>query len=209
MISDLNAFLGTPTGQAWQADYAATGKHITIRPSRPIWTRVTASPGRGRRAGGRQLCERRPAGSEWICANRSQPRSRQRFRHLYNPSYTQTYNAQGGGTATDPPGGVLGHEMIHSLHNGQGNNLAGFSQPSPYITPKKNRKPSVATDMKATRLPRAAFWGTIIFRGVPIMAHRKLLIRTQTETGITEVGIRVARGRIHQPLPAGGGAPNH
>ena len=58
------------------------------------------------------------------------------------------------------------------------------------MTPKKNRKPSVATDMKGTRLPRAAFWGTINFRGVPIMAHRKLPIRTQTETGITEVGIQ-------------------
>ena len=46
VISDLNAFLGTPTGKAWQADYAATGKHITIRPSPPTWTRVTASPGR-------------------------------------------------------------------------------------------------------------------------------------------------------------------
>jgi hypothetical protein len=40
----------------------------------------------------------------------------------YNPSYTQQYTGEDGNTYTQQPNEVLGHEMIHSLHNAQGEN---------------------------------------------------------------------------------------
>jgi hypothetical protein len=49
----------------------------------------------------------------------------------YNPSYSQTYTGEDGNTYTQEPNEVLGHEMIHGLHNAQGENRRNFPDNSP------------------------------------------------------------------------------
>jgi len=117
-IADLDTFLGTPTGKRWADAYAKTGKHITIVPI-PAGTQqnngftIAADNGAYPKADGTH-----GDGSDSTIQ--------------YNPSDTSEYTAADGTTQTQPPYQTLGHEMIHGLHNGQGNNLAGNTQPSPY-----------------------------------------------------------------------------
>jgi uncharacterized Zn-binding protein involved in type VI secretion len=117
-IHDLNTFLATPTGQRWAKAYAATGRNITITPI-PAGTQqnngFTIAGGRG--------AYPNADGTHGSGADST---------IQYNPSDTSEYTAADGTTQTQPPYQTLGHEMIHSLHNGQGNNLAGNTQPSPY-----------------------------------------------------------------------------
>ncbi len=108
VISDLNAFLGTPTGKAWQADYAATGKHITIRP-------IPADMDQGN---GFAWSGGEPADGNYANGGQQDPNGFARTDRshgpgsdsviLYNPSYTQTYNAQGGERRQILPGACWG-----------------------------------------------------------------------------------------------------
>lgn len=47
----------------------------------------------------------------------------------YNPSLSMEYSAEDGSTQTMPPEQILGHELIHANHNGQGANMANFIDP--------------------------------------------------------------------------------
>jgi uncharacterized Zn-binding protein involved in type VI secretion len=117
-IADLNTFLATPTGKRWLAAYEKTGKHITIKPIPPGTQQnngFTHAESKGAYA---KKDGTHGDGSDSTI--------------LYNPSDTSEYKAADGTTQTMPPDQTLGHEMIHGLHNGQGNNLAGNKQPSPY-----------------------------------------------------------------------------
>ncbi len=118
VMRDLTAFLSTPTGQRWLAAYQATGHHITIAPIPSTlaqnngWTTPTdqnaahpAPYGSG-------------AGSDSVIN--------------YNPSMSMQYTAVDGSTQTAQPNEVLGHEMIHGLHNAEGDNLQNNVQPSPF-----------------------------------------------------------------------------
>lgn len=117
-IQDLNSFLSLPTGQRWAAAYAKTGKHITIKPipaGKQQNNGFTIAGGKGAYAN--------TDGSHGDGADST---------ILYNPSDTSEYTAADGSTQSQPPYQTLGHEMIHGLHNGQGNNLAKNTQPSPF-----------------------------------------------------------------------------
>ena len=50
----------------------------------------------------------------------------------YNPSATSEYTGEDGNTYTMEPNETLGHEMIHAVHQGQGNDLMNEGKPSPY-----------------------------------------------------------------------------
>jgi len=117
-VKDLDTFLKTPTGQRWAKAYSATGKNITIVPIPPGTQQnngftIAANNDAYPKADGSH-----GAGSDSTIQ--------------YNPSDTSEYTGADGTTQTQPPYQTLGHEMIHSLHNAQGNNLAGNTQPSPY-----------------------------------------------------------------------------
>jgi len=117
-VADLDTFMNTPTGQRWEKAYANTGKNLTITPIPPGTQQnngftIAADNNAYPKADGT-----RGSGSDSTIQ--------------YNPSDTSEYTAADGSTQTQPPYQTLGHEMIHSLHNGQGNNLAANNQPPPY-----------------------------------------------------------------------------
>jgi uncharacterized Zn-binding protein involved in type VI secretion len=113
VVADLDRFLATPTGTLWNAAYAATGKHLTIRPMAA--TGQQDNGGTARVSPNDALVKVNPDGSETPGAGSDSIIT-------YNPSYSQQYTGEDGNTYTQPPHEILGHEMIHSLHNGQGEN---------------------------------------------------------------------------------------
>jgi uncharacterized Zn-binding protein involved in type VI secretion len=117
-IADLDTFLATDTGKRWAKAYAKTGKHITIKPIPPGTQQNNGFTHAESKGAYPKSDGSHGDGSDSTI--------------LYNPSDTSEYTAADGGTETQPPYQTLGHEMIHGLHNGQGNNLAGNKQPSPY-----------------------------------------------------------------------------
>ena len=117
-IRDLNTFLSLPTGKRWDAAYKATGRHITITPIPP-----GTQQNNGFTIAGGDGAYPKADGSHGDGADST---------ILYNPSDTSEYTAANGTTETQPPYQTLGHEMIHGLHNGQGNNLAANTQPAPF-----------------------------------------------------------------------------
>ena len=118
VIQDLNKFLATPTGQRWATAYAATGRHITIAPIPP-----GTDQNNGYTTAGGNGAYPKADGSHGDGADSV---------INYNPSRTVQYTAADGSTETKQGDQTLGHEMIHGLHNGQGDNLAGNTQPSPF-----------------------------------------------------------------------------
>lgn len=117
-IQDLNTFLSTPTGQRWADAYSKTGRNITITPIPP-----GTQQNNGFTIAGGNGAYPNADGSLGAGADST---------IQYNPSDTSEYTAADGSTETQPPYQTLGHEMIHALHNGQGNNLAGNTQSSPF-----------------------------------------------------------------------------
>jgi uncharacterized Zn-binding protein involved in type VI secretion len=115
---DLDKFLGTPTGQRWSKAYAATGRNITIKPIPP-----GTQQNNGFTIAGGEGAYPNKDGSHGAGADST---------ILYNPSDTSEYTGADGTTQPGPPYQTLGHEMIHGLHNGQGNNLVDKTQPAPY-----------------------------------------------------------------------------
>ncbi len=116
--ADLDKFLGTRTGKKWAEAYAKTGKHITIQP---------IPAGKDQSNGFTKAKDKNAYAKKDGTHGDGSDSTIQ-----YNPSDTSYYKAADGSTQTMPPDQTLGHEMIHGLHNGQGNNLAGNKQPSPY-----------------------------------------------------------------------------
>jgi hypothetical protein len=116
--ADLAKFFSTPTGQRWLQAFGTSGRKITITPIPPGTQQnngftIASGSGAYPKADGSH-----GSGSDSTIQ--------------YNPSDTSEYTAADGSTVTQPPYQTLGHEMIHGLHNAQGNNLAGNSQPSPF-----------------------------------------------------------------------------
>jgi uncharacterized Zn-binding protein involved in type VI secretion len=122
VVADLNRFLSTPAGVDWAAAYAATGRNITIRPiaageqqDNGGCTRV--SPNDALIHVAADGTETPGAGSDSIID--------------YNPSYTSHYTGEDGQTYDSPPHETLGHEMIHGLHNGEGENRRNLADTQP------------------------------------------------------------------------------
>ncbi len=118
VVSDLNKFLATPTGQRWSDAYAKTGRHITVQP---------IDAGTDQNNGYTQAADNgaypKADGSHGDGSDST---------ISYNASRTSEYTAADGSTQTKQGDDTLGHEMIHGLHNGQGDNLAANTQPSPF-----------------------------------------------------------------------------
>jgi uncharacterized Zn-binding protein involved in type VI secretion len=128
VIRDLNTFLSSATGQNWQSAYSSTGRHVTISP-------IPASMDQGNSytwsgppdATGNYTSGADPNGSVQRDAsgNITGPGSGADSTVLYNPSRTPHYHADDGSYQEKSPDTVLGHELTHALHNGQGTGLNG------------------------------------------------------------------------------------
>jgi uncharacterized Zn-binding protein involved in type VI secretion len=116
--ADLAKFFATPTGQRWLVAFGSTGRTITITPIPP-----GTQQNNGFTIAGGAGAYPKADGSHGDGADST---------IQYNPSDTSEYTAADGTTVTQPPYQTLGHEMIHGLHNAQGNNLAGNAQASPF-----------------------------------------------------------------------------
>jgi uncharacterized Zn-binding protein involved in type VI secretion len=122
VVADLNRFLSTPTGQRWAEAYNTTGRHITIR---------AIPPGEQQNNGGTTrvspndaLIHVNPDGTESRGAGSNSIIT-------YNPSYTGYYRGEDGNTYESAPYETLGHEMIHSLHNANGENRRDIPDTQP------------------------------------------------------------------------------
>ncbi len=115
-IQDLNTFLATDTGQAWQEAYEATGRNITIRPISPgdDFDNASATRVHGRDALIRDDGTAGP-GSDTIVE--------------YNPSESGRYRGEDGELHDSDSSDTLAHELIHGLHNGEGMNRRELPDP--------------------------------------------------------------------------------
>ncbi len=99
--------------------------------------------------------------------------------------------------------------MIHSLHNGQGNNLAGFSQPSPYDTEEESQTIG-CNGHERDPVTESSFLGD---NHLPGRAdHGASEITYQDANGNWHHGGRDSSGTWQDTPttpPPGGGAPNH
>jgi len=122
VVADLNRFLSSPTGQRWAPAYSKAGRHLTIRPvpagqQQNNGGTTRASPNDALIRVNPDGTESRGAGSDSIIT--------------YNPSYTGYYRGEDGNTYKSPPHETLGHEMIHSLHNANGENRRNIPDNQP------------------------------------------------------------------------------
>jgi uncharacterized Zn-binding protein involved in type VI secretion len=113
VVADLNRFTATPTGQAWLEAYGRTGRNITIRPIPPGDEQNNG--GATRVSPNDALIHRNPNGTETRGAGSDTIVD-------YNPSYTAHYRGEDGNTYESQPHETLGHELIHGLHNANGEN---------------------------------------------------------------------------------------
>jgi uncharacterized Zn-binding protein involved in type VI secretion len=109
VCADLDRFLRTRAGRCWAERYARTGRHTTIG---PIPTGEPQDNG-GESASSVSLVQLNPDGTE-------RPGSGSDATIDYNPSYTGYYRGEDGNIYEAEPYQTLGHEMIHSLHSGNG-----------------------------------------------------------------------------------------
>jgi uncharacterized Zn-binding protein involved in type VI secretion len=122
VVADLNRFLETPTGKKWAEAHKATGKNLTIR---PIPAADQQDNGGTQRVSPKDaLLTKNPDGT-------FTPGKGSDSIITYNPTYTGHYTGEDGNTYDAPPHETLGHEMIHSLHNAQGENRRGIPDTYP------------------------------------------------------------------------------
>jgi uncharacterized Zn-binding protein involved in type VI secretion len=113
VIADLDRFVATPVGQQWLDAYSSTGRNITIRPIPPGDQQDNG--GATRVSPDDALIQQNPDGTETRGAGSDTIID-------YNPSYTSRYTGEDGNTYESPPHETLGHELIHGLHNANGEN---------------------------------------------------------------------------------------
>lgn len=122
VCADLDRFLATEAGQRWAEQYPGTGRHITIRPipagdQQDNGGATRVSPNDALIHVNPDGTETRGSGSDTIID--------------YNPSYTGYYTGEDGNTYAAAPYETLGHEMIHGLHNGNGENRRNIPDTQP------------------------------------------------------------------------------
>lgn len=114
VIQDLDTFTSRPTGQAWAERYEATGHHITIEPI-PAGRNYDNSYCTNSADG-----MMRPDGTAGPGADSSV---------WYNPTRSTTYRGEDGNLHERTPDEVMGHELIHGLHNAEGTNRSNMPDP--------------------------------------------------------------------------------
>jgi uncharacterized Zn-binding protein involved in type VI secretion len=122
IVSDLDTFTSTKTGQAWEQAYAKEAKEghsITIRPMPPTGA---ANNGFATPADNNGL----------IGADNATPGSGTSTVLEVNPAQSMTYRAEDGSLQELPFNDVLGHECIHALHGAQGMDRYDHKLPGPY-----------------------------------------------------------------------------
>ena len=196
VASDLQKFLTSPTGSKWAGAFGKTGKSITIKPIPASDTQANAftiAKGSG--------AYPKADGSNGAGANSDIE---------FNPSLTMQYSASDGSNPTMQPHQILGHEMIHALHNAQGNNLAGNTQPAPYDNEEESQTIGVNGHDSDPITERQ-------------MAGDAGISNRPDHDSVTQMNYQDANGDWHAeqqdasgnwtdtkvPAPSGGGPPNH
>lgn len=124
VVRDLIRMEATKSGKLTLDEFAKTGKHMTIRPVPPggafdngacdYADPADNAPGRGQP----DATGKPGKGADGVIE--------------YNPSLTNEYTGTDGKTYTQEPFEVLNHEMIHGVHQAQGNDLVAQKKPFPY-----------------------------------------------------------------------------
>ena len=147
VVGDLNKFLGSDTGQNWQQAYSDTGHHVTISPIPPSMNQGNSYCTSG------TLAHNDPNGNVLrdSSGNITGPGTGADSTVLYNPSRTPYYHSMDDGSAAGtwqakPPDAVLGHELTHGLHNGQGTGLGGEPEEAQTIGYSSTPIPNGPTD---------------------------------------------------------------
>jgi type VI secretion system secreted protein VgrG len=124
VVADLDKLASTKTGQLILDNLAKTGKSVTIQPIPAGGNQNNsgcdyADPADNAPGRGQPNADGTPGkGADGVVT--------------YNPSRSTEYTGADGKTYKRDPYEVLGHEMIHGVHQGQGNDLYKQSKPSPY-----------------------------------------------------------------------------
>lgn len=124
VVADLDRLAATETGKEIIDAMSDTGHSLTIEPIPPGSDQSNGfcdyvDPADNAAGRGRPNADGTPgAGADGVIQ--------------YNPSGTSEYTGADGNTYTMEPNETLGHEMIHGVHQGQGNDLVGEGKPSPY-----------------------------------------------------------------------------
>jgi len=124
VVADLDRLAATKTGQKIFDEFAKSGKKLTIKP---------VPPGGQQDNGGCDYVDPadNAAGRGWPNADGTPGKGADGV-ITYNPSYKSDYTGADGNTYTQEPYEVLGHEMIHGVHQAQGTDLVAQKKPSPY-----------------------------------------------------------------------------
>lgn len=123
VVRDLDRMAATESGRRTLDEFAKTGKNVTIKPI-PAGGQFDngfcdyANPADNVAGKGLPNADGTPGtGADGVIT--------------YNPSLTNEYTGADGKTYTQEPFEVLNHEMIHAVHQGQGNDRFGEKKPSP------------------------------------------------------------------------------
>lgn len=118
VVSDLNTISQTKMGKALLAEYAKTGKHLTIQPIPTSDDQNNGGCGAVNGGVGKHMyrADGKPGtGTDSVID--------------YNPSYAEEYRGADGKTYNADPHETLAHEMVHGLHNAQGKNARAEVKP--------------------------------------------------------------------------------
>jgi uncharacterized Zn-binding protein involved in type VI secretion len=195
VASDVQKFLTTPTGTHWAEAFGKTGRTITIKPIPASQTQANAFTIAG--------------GSGAYPKKDGSPGKGADSDIEFNPSLTMQYTASDGSTQTMQPSQILGHEMIHALHNGQGVNRAANTQPPPFDNEEESQTIGV-NGHDADPITERKMAGDAGQSNRP--DHDSVSKMTyQDSTGDWHVQQQDAGGNwtdTKVPAPAGGGPPN-
>jgi uncharacterized Zn-binding protein involved in type VI secretion len=111
VVADLNQFTATQTGQRWAEQYADTGHHITIKP---------IPAGTDQNNGYTNPASDADASVVQNADGTETPGPGSDATIEFNPSRSTSYTGEDGNTYTRQPFETIGHELIHGLHEGQG-----------------------------------------------------------------------------------------
>ncbi len=114
VVEDLNQLSKETTGKKLLEAYSGSGHTLIIRP---------ISPGGVQ---GNDSCAPVDSADAMIGTDGKTPMKGSNSIIEYNPTLEMNYTAENGSTQTMPPDHILGHEMIHGLHNANGENRRNF-----------------------------------------------------------------------------------
>lgn len=209
VVSDLDRLAAplpdgsTSTGARVIDGVQETGHHVTIRPVPPGGDQANASCNPARRSDDvAGVARAKPDGTAGQGADSIVE---------YNPSLTSEYVAEDGHTYTMEPHATLGHELVHGMHQGNGEDLIAVPDP---LDPDDNREEARTIgvhgyereEVSERRLHEEAGRGAR-------PSHNAITRNTyQDENGQWHDDEQDSSGNWRRstiPPPPGGGRPNH